>query len=181
MLALIPAVRALPGTERVASSKPARRARLFAIGLSAATATACNTTDFSPPTGPSAPPAVAISAVELPGQWGLASYRSEADKDRTLKEAQSACGNPYVIGTGGAGGVVMHLPDQTQPTEVFIKVARDGKVYIGPKGSAGMAKDRQVLSFDNQSVLVTEWLDPSARERYGTMVFVRCGTKAKTA
>ena len=23
-------------------------------------------------------------------------------------------------------------------------------------------------------VLITEWLDPSARERYGTMLFVRC-------
>jgi hypothetical protein len=152
------------------------RYRAIGITLIALAAAGCNTTDFSPPTGPAAPPQVAITVAELPGQWGLASYRTEADKDRTLKEAKSACGNPYVIGTGSSGGVVMHLADQPAPQEVFIKVARDGRVFIGPKGQAGMPKDRLVLSFENQNVLVTEWLDQSARERYGTMVFVRCGT-----
>jgi hypothetical protein len=60
---------------------------------------------------------------------------------------------------------------------VFIKVAKSGQVFIGPKGDAGMHVDRLVMSFDN-GVLVTEWMDPSARERYGTMVFVRCTKKA---
>ena len=139
---------------------------------------ACTTTDLAPSTsGPPAPPLVAITVADLPGNWGLASYRNDADKARTEKEAKSACGNPYQIGTGPNGGVTMHLPDQAQPTEVFIKVAKSGQVFIGPKGDAGTRVDRLVMSFDN-GVLVTEWMDPSARERYGTMMFVRCTKKA---
>jgi hypothetical protein len=30
------------------------------------------------------------------------------------------------------------------------------------------------MYFQN-GVLIADWLDPSARERYGTMLFVRCG------
>ena len=137
----------------------------------------CTTTDLTPRTTPAAPPLVAISATDLPGNWGLASYRKPEDRPRTEKEAKSACNNPYVIGAGQNGGVVMHLADQAQPSEVYIKVARTGQVFIGPRGDAGMRTDRLVESFDN-GVLVTDWVDPSARERYGTMVFVKCTKKA---
>ncbi|KAB2859123.1 MAG: hypothetical protein F9K43_24050 [Bauldia sp.] len=152
---------------------------VVALSLLGATILAgCTTTDFTPPTaGPPVQPAVAITVADLPGNWGLASYRKDADRPRTEKEAKAACGNPYQIGSGPNGGVAMHLADQAQPTEVFIKVARNGQVFIGPKGDAGMRSDRLVVSFDN-SVLVTDWMDPSARERYGTMVFARCGKKA---
>lgn len=139
---------------------------------------ACTTTDFTPPTaGPQAPPAVAIAVTDLPGNWGLASFRKPEDRPRTEKEAKSACTNPYVIGAGPGGGAVMHLADQAQPSEVFIKVARNGQVYIGTRGEAGTRTDRLVESFDN-GVLITDWVDPSARERYGTMVLVRCTKKA---
>jgi hypothetical protein len=131
----------------------------------------------SPAPTASATPAVAVTVTDLAGNWGLASYRNEADKARTEAEAKVACGNPYQIGPGSKGGVVMHLADQTQPTEVFLKVASDGRVFIGPRGPAGTKQDRLILSYAD-NVLVTEWMDASARERYGTMLFVRCSAPA---
>jgi len=163
----------------VASSRGrSARAGIPALAVLGGLLSACTTTDLTPPTSaPPAQPLVAITVADLPGNWGLASYRNDADRARTEKEAKAACSNPYQIGTGPNGGVTMHLPDQAQPTEVFIKVAKSGQVFIGPKGDAGTRVDRLVMSFDN-GVLVTEWMDPSARERYGTMVFVRCTKKA---
>lgn len=142
-----------------------------AIGLAA-----CNTgPGGSTSLSPSATPTVQVTVTELEGKWGLASYRSDADRPRTEAEAKSACGNPYVIGHGTSGGVIMHLADQTQPTELFLKVAGDGRTFLGPRGPAGVKQDRLIVSFQN-GVLVTQWVDASAAERLGTMVFVRCAT-----
>ena len=124
---------------------------------------------------PEAVPTVVMSAADLPGRWGLASYRVETDRTRTEGEAKNACSNPYNIGAGANGGVMMHLVDQSAPSEVFVKTDSSGRVFIGPSGPPAVQQDRQVMSYEN-GVLVAEWLDPSARERYGTMVFVRCGT-----
>ena len=63
----------------------------------------CNSIGSSAPTV-AAVPNVAVTAVELEGGWGLASYRNEADRPRTEAEAKGACGNPYVIGKGANGG-----------------------------------------------------------------------------
>jgi hypothetical protein len=71
----------------------------------------------------------------------------------------------------------MYLADQNQPSEVFLKVSPDGRTYLGPQGPPGIQPDRLITSFDS-GVLVTEWLDPGARQRYGTMVFVRCSAPA---
>ena len=139
---------------------------------------ACSTTDIAGGTAvptlviPPGPPVV-VDVALLPGKWGLASYRDEKDRARTQAEAKSACGNPYVIAGGSQGGVLMHLPDQTQPTEVFVKTTGDGRSLIGPRGPIGLPQDRVVMYFQG-GVLITEWLDPSARERYGTMLLVRC-------
>ena len=116
-----------------------------------------------------------LSAADLPGRWGLASYRVETDRARTESEAKNACGNPYKIEAGANGGVMMHLADQTAASEVFVKTDASGRVFIGPAGPPAVQQDRQVMSYEN-GVLVAEWLDPGVRERYGTMVFVRCGT-----
>lgn len=137
---------------------------------------ACNSARLGTPSVP-VTPSVAISITDLPGSWGLASYQTETDKERTEAEARSACNNPYNIGAGPNGGVTMYLADQTQPSEVFLKVSPDGRTYLGPKGPPGIQPDRLIASFDN-GVLVTEWVDPGARERYGTMVFVRCSAPA---
>jgi hypothetical protein len=149
-------------------------APLLVVGLLAA----CNSSR-SGSSGPTvtATPNVAVAPTDLEGSWGLASYRTEADRPRTETEAKSACGNPYQIGKGPNGGVVMHLADQTQPQEVFLKVASDGRVFIGPRGPAGVKQDRLIVSYGN-GVLVTEWMDASAKERYGTMLFVRCSAPA---
>jgi hypothetical protein len=128
-------------------------------------------------TGPdqtaSLPPAVSISVADLPGSWGLASYRNEDDRARTETEAKAACKNPYKITQGPNGGVMMYLADQSEPSEVFIKEAQ-GWTFIGPDGPPGVREDRVVTSYEN-NVMITEWVDASARERYGTMLFVRCG------
>ena len=138
----------------------------------------CTTSQSRGPTAaalPAAPPNIVVASADLVGDWGLASYRDEADRPRTEAEAKVACGNPYRIGPGSGGGVMMHLADQTETTEVFVKAAPTGQVYIGPQGPPGVAQDRLVVAYDANSVLVTDWLDQSARERYGTMIFVRCG------
>lgn len=122
---------------------------------------------------PAVTPTVKVTVTELEGKWGLASYRNDADRPRTEAEAKTACGNPYVIGHGSSGGVVMHLADQTQPTELYLKVAGDGRTFLGPRGPAGVKQDRLIVSFQS-GVLVTQWVDASAAERLGTMVFVRC-------
>jgi hypothetical protein len=124
---------------------------------------------------PAAIPMVTLAASDLPGRWGLASYRVEADRARTETEAKSACGNPYKIEAGANGGVMMHLADQSTPSEVFVKADSAGRVFIGPAGPPAVQQDRQVISYEN-GVLVADWLDAGVKERYGTMVFVRCGT-----
>ena len=124
---------------------------------------------------PSVPPNIVVASADLVGDWGLASYRNEADRPRTEAEAKVACGNPYRVGAGSSGGVMMHLADQTQTSEVFVKAGPTGQVFIGPQGPPGVAQDRVVVAYENNTVLITEWLDASARERYGTMIFVRCG------
>ena len=159
---------------------PSRRfiASLSVLVAGALWLSACNTTDIAGGAAvpalviPPGPP-VAVDVALLPGKWGLASYRDEKDRARTQAEAKGACGNPYVIAAGSQGGVLMHLPDQAQPTEVFVKTTADGRSLIGPRGPVGLPQDRVVMYFQG-GVLITEWLDPSAKERYGTMLFVRC-------
>jgi hypothetical protein len=128
-----------------------------------------------------APPAAAMpsrySAEEVVGRWGLASYHREADRWRTEAQARSQCRNPYIIARGPGGGVMMHLADQRQPSELRLKGGPGGKNYIGPDGDAGGAQDREILSFDGR-VLVTRYVDPDAGNRYGNMVYVRCGPRA---
>jgi len=123
---------------------------------------------------PAAIPIVTLAVTDLPGRWGLASYRVEADRARTETEAKTACSNPYNIEAGANGRVMMHLADQSTPSEVFVKNDSSGRVFIGPAGPPAVQQDRQVMSFES-GVLVAEWLDPGVRERFGTMVFVRCG------
>ena len=114
---------------------------------------------------------------ELVGKWGLASYQNPNDRARTEKQAQAQCKQPYVIGAGTAGGVVMHLADQATPQELRLKGSQSGKNYIGPAGPPGGEQDREVISFDGR-VLITRFVDKDAGTRYGNMVYVRCGARA---
>jgi hypothetical protein len=114
---------------------------------------------------------------DLVGRWGLAAYHVESDKPRIEAAAQQACGNPYVITLGPSGGVMMHLADQSTPTELALKGAPGGKTYIGPREDPpGGAQDRLVEQFDGR-ILITRWVDKEVQGRYGTMVYVRCGAE----
>jgi hypothetical protein len=118
---------------------------------------------------------VSVTADQLVGNWGLASYREADDIVRTEEAARAACGNPYVIGRGASGGVVMHLADQAEPTELALKQTA-GRTFIGPASEpAGTPRDREITSFTGD-LFVTKWTDPSVAERYGVMIFARCGT-----
>ena len=72
---------------------------------------------------------------EIVGKWGLASFQNPNDRARTEAAASAQCKQPYVIGAGGNGGVIMHLADQATPQELRLKGSPSGKNYIGPPGS----------------------------------------------
>lgn len=159
--------------------KALRREFGLAAGLAALLlVAACTTVQQQQPAMigglPAVAPQIVITTVDLQGDWGLASFRNEADRERTMTEARNACSNPYKVAAGPNGGAMMYLPDQAQATEVVVKTDSSGRVFIGPPGPPATAQDRVVISYES-NVLVSDWLDPSARERYGTMIFVRCG------
>jgi hypothetical protein len=118
-----------------------------------------------------------VRAEELVGKWGLASYQNPNDRVRTEAQAKAQCKQPYVIGAGTSGGVVMHLADQATPQELRVKGSQGGKNYIGPAGPPGGEQDREIISFDGR-VLITRFVDKDAGTRYGNMVYVRCGARA---
>jgi hypothetical protein len=115
----------------------------------------------------------AQSADALTGRWGLAAYFRESDAAQVTSAAAAACSAPYTIAKGPSGGVMLHRPDETRPSEHLIKSGWGGKSYLSPAGESGDAKDREIVSFDGNR-LVLRWLDASVAGRYGTMVFVRC-------
>jgi hypothetical protein len=118
-----------------------------------------------------------IKADQLVGRWGLASFQNPKDEDRVEAAARTHCKQPYVIGAGTSGGVIMHLADEATPQELRLKGSPGGKNYIGPPGPPGGEKDREIMSFDGK-VLITKFMDPDAAERYGNMVYVRCSGRA---
>ena len=118
-----------------------------------------------------------IPAADLVGRWGLAAYHKEEDRARTEAAARGQCKQPYNISRGPRGGVVMHLADQSQPTELMLKGGSDGKNYIGPgEDPAPGQRDREIVAFDGR-VLITRFVDPEVSGRYGTSVYVRCGAE----
>jgi hypothetical protein len=114
---------------------------------------------------------------EIVGRWGLASFQNPNDRARTEAAARTQCKQPYVIGAGSSGGVVMHLADQATPQELRLKGSPSGKNYIGPPGPAAGEQDREIVSFDGR-VLITRFIDKDAATRYGNMVYVRCAPRA---
>ena len=159
-----------------------------AIGIAAsALALGACATQMQPELAPTPTPAPAANAPpssippqSIVGRWGFAAYHKDADRGRTEVAARGQCGKngqPYVIGSGPSGGVMMHLADQAEPQELRLKGGPGGKSYIGPAGPAADTTDREVVSFSGQ-VLVLRWIDPEIAGRYGTGVYVRCGGRA---
>jgi hypothetical protein len=151
------------------------------LGIAAALATsigACTSMSTPPAEPPMVPDVPAtIRPDEIVGRWGLASFQNPNDRARTEAAARGQCKQPYVIGAGTSGGVIMHLADQATPQELRLKGSPSGKNYIGPPGPAGGNLDREIVSFDGR-VLVTRFIDKDAATRYGNIVYVRCGPHA---
>ena len=135
----------------------------------------------SPSAAPEAAPVPEMPATirpdEIVGKWGLASYQNPNDRARTEAAAKAQCKQPYVIGAGTSGGVIMHLADQATPQELRLKGSPSGKNYIGPPGPAAGEQDREIVTFDGR-VLITRFIDKDAATRYGNMVYVRCAPRA---
>lgn len=151
------------------------------LGVMALGIAGCSTTPSGPPEPP-APPVVPTLPPSFPpqnlvGNWGLAAYHREEDRTRTENNAAGQCRQPYVITAGPTGGIMMHLADQSTPTELRVKGAPGGKNYIGPADDPpGSQQDREVVQFDGR-VLILHWMDPEVQGRYGNMIYVRCGAE----
>ena len=159
-----------------------RRSKTLGFMLIAAVLLAGCASQQAEPPPPAAPPPVqalppSFSPLDLVGKWGLAAYHKPEDRDRTEAAARNQCRNPYVITAGPTGGIMMHLADQAQPSELTVKGAPGGKNYVGPKDEPPASNDdREVEQFDGR-ILILRWMDPEVQGRYGTMVYVRCGAE----
>jgi hypothetical protein len=148
---------------------------IFALGLSGCATGPQLEQPAAPAPVPTLPPA--FPPQDIVGRWGLAAYHREEDRARTEAAATGQCKQPYVITLGPSGGVMMHLADQATPVELRLKGAPGGKTYIGPADSEpGGAQDREVILFDGR-ILILRWMDSEVQGRYGSMVYVRCGTE----
>jgi hypothetical protein len=159
--------------------RPCRALLLQAMALGLVVLAGCAT-----PPPPAPPPPVTplplppgFQPQELVGRWGFASFHKLGDQARTETVARRLCNKPYVINRGPSGGVMMHLADQRDPTELNLKGGPGGKTYIGPGPEPAGQQDREVVSFDGR-VLVLRWLDPEVAGRYGFGVYVRCAPRA---
>jgi hypothetical protein len=152
-------------------------ASLLAICLAACSSFSLTSSTPAPEPGVAPEMPATVRAEELVGKWGLASYQNPNDRARTEVQAKAQCKQPYVIGAGTSGGVVMHLADQATPQELRLKGSQGGKNYIGPPGPPPGEQDREIVSFDGR-VMVLKFVDPEIDSRYGTGIFVRCAPHA---
>ena len=158
-----------------------RLAGIVAFGiLSALALCACASRQAAPPVEAVPPPVPELPSQYRPedfvGRWGYGTYHREGDQARTEKQAHGQCGQPVVINRGPNGGVMMYLADSAQLQELRLKGSPSGKNFVGPPGPPGGTQDREIVSLDGR-VMVLRWVDPEINGRYGTGVYVRCGTE----
>ena len=118
-----------------------------------------------------------VRASEIVGRWGYAAYHKPEDRTRTEKNARGQCKQPFVIGQGPTGGVMMYLANSSELQELRLKGTAGGRDYIGPAGETPGRQDREIISFDGR-VLLLKFVEPDIDSRYGTGVFVRCAPSA---
>jgi hypothetical protein len=118
-----------------------------------------------------------VRASEIIGRWGYAAYHKPEDRPRVEANARGQCKQPFVIGQGPNGGVMMYLADSSELQELRLKGSQGGKDYIGPAGQTPGPQDREIVSFDGR-VMLLRFVDPEIDGRYGTGVFVRCAPRA---
>jgi hypothetical protein len=118
-----------------------------------------------------------VRSSEIIGRWGYAAYHKPEDRSRVEANARGQCKQPFVIGQGPNGGVMMYLADSSELQELRLKGSPGGKDYIGPAGQTPGPQDREIVSFDGR-VMQLRFVDPEIDGRYGTGVFVRCAPRA---
>jgi hypothetical protein len=152
---------------------------LVAVAISAAALAGCaSTPQHETPVALPAPEIPArVKASEIIGRWGYAAYHKPEDRARTEANARGQCKQPFVIGQGPTGGVMMYLADSPQLQELRLKGSQSGRDYIGPVGQTPGSQDREIASFDGR-VMVLKFVDPEVDGRYGTGIFVRCAPRA---
>jgi hypothetical protein len=152
-----------------------------ALAFSAVVLAGCTTSPQQPQPTPVAlpPPEIParVRASEIIGRWGYAAYHKPEDRARTEANARGQCKQPFVIGQGTSGGVMMYLADSAQLQELRLKGSQGGRDYIGPAGQTPGPQDREIVSFDGR-VLVLKYVDPEVDGRYGMGIFVRCAPRA---
>ena len=155
--------------------RPAVVAAAFAVLAGCATST--TQPDVTPAALPQPEIPARVRATEIVGRWGYAAYHKPEDRARTEANARGQCKQPFVIGQGTSGGVMMYLADSSQLQELRLKGTQGGRDYIGPAGETPGQQDREIVSFDGR-VLVLKYVDPEIDGRYGTGIFVRCAPRA---
>jgi len=169
------------GTRGLGNVTSGRRAAVALSALAGLALAACSTTP--PPQVDAAPAApqpempAKVRPSEIVGRWGYASFHDAKDRPRTEANARGQCKQPFVIGQGPSGGVMMYLADSNQLQELRLKGTPGGRDYIGPAGETPGPQDREILSFDGR-VMLLKYVDPEVDGRYGTGVFVRCAPRA---
>jgi hypothetical protein len=152
----------------------------IALACIATVLAGCTTTpqqDTTPVALPAPELPARVRASEIIGRWGYAAYHKPEDRARTEANARGQCKQPFVIGQGANGGVMMYLADSAQLQELRLKGSQSGRDYIGPAGQTPGQQDREIVSFDGR-VLVLKYVDPEVDGRYGTGIFVRCAPRA---
>jgi hypothetical protein len=135
------------------------------------------TNERAPDAGPEAP--AAFGRDRLIGRWGVASFHDEKDRRRTEAEARAQCNQPYTIARGPTDGVMMHVADDPKLYELRLKGDGTGKTYLGFEAPPRDPQDREILS-SSENLMTMRFVDPDANRRYGTFVYLRCGSRATT-
>src|SRR3977135_3919162 len=103
--------------------------------------------DATPAVAPQPEMPAKVRPTEIIGRWGYASFHDAKDRARTEASARGKCKQPFVIGQGSTGGVMMYLADSNQLQELRLKGSPGGRDYIGPAGGTPGPQDRGTLSF----------------------------------
>ncbi len=114
-------------------------------------------------------PALAMETNDLIGRWGVSSYFADKDAAAMRAAAASACGQPYVIARGKGGRPVMYAAFSGKRVEVVVQ----GDSIVNADGDDAM-NTKTILAADARSMLL-RYANEEANQRYGTMIFVRCG------
>ncbi len=110
----------------------------------------------------------AFDTADMVGRWGVASYFEEKDAARMAVVASSACVQPYVINKGAKGGAVMFSAFQGRPVEVKVEGDR-------VRALSGDDGEDKLLIRAEQRLFVLRYANGEAAQKYGAMIFVRCG------